>query len=71
MNEIYNKTTPLLVEKLKNIFNDREFIIGILTYADNEEDQKTIINFINEDDDVTVETVTVLALNLCDMRNAT
>lgn len=46
------------------------FIIAVLTYADNIEDRKTIIDFIDKGEDVTDETVIVLAMNLDDMRKS-
>lgn len=67
-NNIISVTTNKLLEKLREIYDDDEFVMGVLTYADNEEDQQTIIQFIEKGEDVDDETVTVLAMELSDMR---
>lgn len=57
-----------LGKRLKKIYDNDNFIIEVLTYADNPEDQKTIIDFIDAGEDVDDETVSVLAMNLADAR---
>lgn len=57
-----------LGKRLKKIYDNNNFIIEVLTYADNPEDQKTIIDFIDAGEDVDDETVSVLAMNLADAR---
>lgn len=69
MNKPISDIAIEFVRKLQDIWDDEEFIIGMLTYADNDEDRKTIIEFIDAGIDVDVETVTVLALDLDDKRN--
>lgn len=69
MSETASKVTKQLELKLRELFDDDEFVEGILIYAYDERDRKTILDFINSGDDVSVETVTVLALNLCDQRD--
>lgn len=61
-----SKTTINLVEKLRNIFDDHEFVLGILAFVDTESDRKTLLDFINTGKDVDIETVTILALELND-----
>lgn len=58
-----------LAKKLKTVYDNDNFILGVLTYADNEEDQKKIIEFIDKGQDVDDETVMVLAMDLSDARN--
>lgn len=60
-----------LRKRLKALFDDWEFINGILVYARDERDRQTLLEFIDAGDDVSVETVTVLALELCDARKIT
>lgn len=69
MSETASKVTKQLELKLRELFDDDEFVEGILIYAYDERDRKTILDYINSGDDVSVETVTVLALNLCDQRD--
>lgn len=68
-NDTNSTITKNLIIKLRELFDDNDFINGILVYADNIEDRKAILDFINEGKDVDVETVTVLALELNDNRN--
>lgn len=61
--------TNKLIRKLRALFDDDEFVSGILIYASHVEDRKTILEFIEHGEDVSVETVTVLALDLDDARS--
>ena len=56
--------------KLAEIWDDREFIIGMLSIIERNDDMRRIIDFIDAGVDVDVETVSVLALDLADERNA-
>lgn len=64
-----SETALEFVQKLEGIWDDREFIIGMLTIAEHDEDKRKIIEFIDAGIDVDAETVTVLALDLDDKRN--
>lgn len=58
-----------LIKKLRMIYDNDNFILGVLCdvwYS--EEDQQAVIDFIDAGEDVDEETVTVLALNLRDIR---
>lgn len=57
-----------LGKRLKRIYDNDNFIIEVLSNADNPEDQKTIIDFIDAGEDVDDETVSVLAMDLADAR---
>lgn len=63
-----NELAIKLGKKLKTIYDNNSFIMAILTYADNPEDQQTILDFIEAGDDVTDETISVLAMDLSDAR---
>lgn len=58
----------LLGKKQKSIYDNKEFIIEVLSYADNPEAQQTIIDFIDAGEDVDDETISVLAMDLADAR---
>lgn len=60
----FSNTSLALIDELRDLFDDDEFVMGVLVYADTESDRRTILDFIRKNDDVTVETVTVLALEL-------
>ena len=68
-----NANSPLietqLSARLKRIFDDKEFIMGKLVFVYDDEDRQFLIDYIDAGDDVNVETVSVLALNLCDRRD--
>jgi hypothetical protein len=57
-----------LGKKLKEIYDNDNFIIAVLSYADNPEEQRTIIDFIDAGEDVDDETISVLAMDLADAR---
>lgn len=53
-----------LVKKLRDIWNDKEFVIGVLSHLKDDEERGELIEFIDSNDDVTSETVTLLALDI-------
>ena len=66
--ESITDTAVEFVNKLIDIWDDREFIISMLSIAEHDDDKRKIIDFI--DAGIDVETVSVLALDLADERNA-
>lgn len=64
-----NDLALTLVNKLKEIYDNDSFILEVFTYADNPEDQQTILDFIEAGENVTDETISVLAMYLDDARN--
>ena len=68
-----NPVTKKLVKELQNIPHyDDYFILGILAHAEEIEDQEEIIDFITHGpeygEEVTAETVTMLAIYLAEER---
>ena len=63
-------TAVEFVDKLIAILYYREFIISMLSIAEHDDDKRTIIEFIDAGIDVDVDTVSVLALDLADERDA-
>lgn len=59
-----SKITSEFIRLIRTIWDDDEFVLGMLTFADNDDDRQTIIDFINAGEDVDIETVSVLALEL-------
>lgn len=57
-----------LIEKLKTISDDREFLLSVLNSARHIEDRKAIIFFIDNTEDVTYEDIILLALTLYEKR---
>lgn len=65
----YSKLVIKLGKKLKEIYDKDDFIIGVLSYViDDDGDCQKIIDFIDAGVDVDDETITVLAMDLCDAR---
>lgn len=58
-----------LVEKLRAIWNDKEFVIGVLSHLKDDEERGELIEFIDSSDDVTSEAVTLLALDISQARD--
>lgn len=58
-----------LVEKLRAIWNDKEFVIGVLSHLKDDEERGKLIEFIDSNDDVTSEAVTLLALDISQARD--
>lgn len=65
MSEIDKKLLRLLV----SIYDNNDFIVGIFSNADNVEDRQTIIEYIEKDDDVSVENIILLSVFLDNKRN--
>lgn len=58
-----------LERRIRQIFDDDEYVLGIKIAAYDDEDRQTLIDFIDKGEDVTVESVLVISLNLCDLRD--
>lgn len=62
------ETANLLYKRLKTIFNDRDFVIGVMSNASNTEDREEIISFIERGEDVTIENIILLSVHLDEKR---
>ena len=58
----------LLLEKLKTISEDREFLLSVINAAKHIEDRRTVIEFIDNGKDVTYENIILLSLTLYEYR---
>lgn len=63
------KIKDKLIEKLKTISDDREFLLSVINSARHIEDRKTVIYFIDNAENATYEDVILLALTLYEKRN--
>lgn len=57
-----------LVEKLKTISQDREFILSVINHAKHDDDRKEIIKYIDKGEDVSYEQLLLLSIWLCNQR---
>lgn len=58
-----------LVEKIRAIWNDKEFVIGVLSHLKDDEEREELIEFIDSNDDVTSEQITLFALDISQTRD--
>lgn len=55
-----------LVKKLYTIWDDDEFVLGIICDLDDDYERKFVLDFIESTDDVIPEQIILLALNIKD-----
>ena len=58
-----------LFDKLKEYHNDKDFVCGVVSNTRNDEDRQTIIDYIDNGENVSVETIILLSLHLKNERN--
>ena len=51
-----------LFDKLREIENDRDFVVGVMSSANSEEIAEAILNYIENGEDVTLESIILLSL---------
>ncbi|MEE1517266.1 MAG: hypothetical protein UF228_06680 [Lachnospiraceae bacterium] len=57
-----------LFEKLRKYHNDKDFVGGVMSNVNYDEDRQIIIDFIDNDEDVSVENIILLSLHLSNKR---
>lgn len=65
---IDNEIKDILFDKLKAIYNNRNFVIGVMSNASHIEDRKKLIEYIDKGEDVTAESIILLSLYLSQKR---
>lgn len=53
-----------LIKELKNIYDNRDFILGVLSFAETEENFKKCLDFIKQGKEVTEANLLMLATDL-------
>ena len=53
-----------LLLKLKALDDDRDFVVGVMSFAKRIEDRKKLLEYINNGEDVTTENILLMALHL-------
>lgn len=59
----------MLLEKLKAIYDNKDFIAGIFSNADNQDDRQRIVDYIDAGEEVTVENLLLLSVFLDNKRH--
>ena len=62
------KLQEKLVDKLKTVSKDKDFILGVLMDAETEEDQQTIIDYIDKGEDINEQNISLLSVFLDNKR---
>ncbi len=55
-----------LFDKLKDFYSNRDFVLGVISTVDTDENYQKIIDFIDNGKDVSVESILTLSLLLDD-----
>ena len=61
------KLSPIGLElgrKLKEVYDDKSFVVSILSIADTENDRRKLIDFIDSNQNADIDSITILAMNL-------
>ena len=53
-----------LFNKLKEFQNDKDFVVGVISNTKHDEDMQSIIDYIDNGEDVTIENIILLSLHL-------
>lgn len=53
-----------LVAELRKIWNDKDFVRGIITYLETDEECEEMLSFISKNKDVTASELTLMALDI-------
>lgn len=67
--EKLSDTEKQLLELLSAIWNNSDFIIGVLNSLKNDDERKEVIEFIENNDDVTSEQIDLLSLDISQSRD--
>lgn len=57
-----NNTDKELIKLLKMIFNNYDFILGVISEVKNKEDKKDLINYIKSNPNITAEEISLISL---------
>ena len=64
------KTEEQLIDKLLAIWNDTEFVVGILAYLENDEERQMMLDYIAENEKVSTEELVLLSLSIDKQRTS-
>ncbi len=62
------KVKNQLIEKLKTISEDKDFLLSIINSVKDTDDRKTVIEYISQGKEVTYENLILLALTIYEER---
>lgn len=53
-----------LYEQLQKLWDHEDFILGVLSFSDNDEDRQVVLDYIQKGKDVTTDSINLLSLEL-------
>lgn len=59
-----------LIDELRNVADDENFVIGVVSNAPHADDRKAIIDFIRNGENVSKKNIILLSIELDEMRKA-
>ena len=65
-----SKIQKALFEKLKALYNNRDFVLGVMCNAPHEDDMKTVLEYMEKGNNVTCENLILLSLELGNKRDS-
>jgi hypothetical protein len=57
-------TEEKLIQVLRDIWDDKEFVLGVLTDLETDEERQAVLDYIQHNDGVTTEDIVLLALHI-------
>lgn len=57
-----------LFDKLREFHHNKDFVGGVMSNVSHDDDRQTIIDYIDNGDDVSVENIILLSVHLCNKR---
>lgn len=58
------KTEELLVKKLFAVWNDAEFVCGVISNLETDEERQAVLDYIKDNDGASAEDISLLALHI-------
>lgn len=52
----------MLFDRLREYYDDKDFVSGVISNTKNDDDRKTILDYMDNGEDVTVENIILLSL---------
>lgn len=58
-----------LIQKLRNIFDDNEFVLGVLCDLDSDNDIDTVLKYIEQNENASSEDIILLSLQIAELND--
>jgi hypothetical protein len=61
---LLTQTEKRLIGILRDIWNDKEFVLGVMNDLETDEERQAVIDYIKDNKEATTEEIVLLALNI-------